>query len=138
MTVRAVILLLSFALSSFAQQSNPPQERVRRSTPSTTPSSQTPSAQPPQQHSTPATPGAESRRESQRAMPEQSPVVGPGQSESAGARFDMTEHAPVQTHHTITAGGKTIHYTATAGRLPIKDATGKIEAEMFFVAYTQD
>lgn len=34
--------------------------------------------------------------------------------------------------------GKLLHYTATAGRLPIKRADGKIEAEMFFVAYTLD
>ena len=50
----------------------------------------------------------------------------------------MTEFAPVQTHHQITLNGRTLHYTATAGRLPIKDPTGKIEAEMFFVAYTLD
>ncbi|MGB7552797.1 MAG: peptidase S10 [Candidatus Korobacteraceae bacterium] len=53
-------------------------------------------------------------------------------------RFDMTEVAPVVTHHQITVDGKLLHYTATAGRLPIKRADGKIEAEMFFVAYTLD
>lgn len=52
--------------------------------------------------------------------------------------FDMTEVAPVVTHHQITVGGKALKYTATAGRLPIKRADGKIEAEMFFVAYTLD
>jgi carboxypeptidase C (cathepsin A) len=34
--------------------------------------------------------------------------------------------------------GKTLKYTATAGCLPIKRGDGKIEAEMFFVAYTLD
>jgi carboxypeptidase C (cathepsin A) len=53
-------------------------------------------------------------------------------------RFDMTEVAPVVTHHQITAGGQALKYTATAGRLPIKRGDGKIEAEMFFVAYTLD
>ncbi|MGB8771739.1 MAG: peptidase S10 [Candidatus Korobacteraceae bacterium] len=53
-------------------------------------------------------------------------------------RFDMTEVAPIVTHHEITVNGKLLHYTATAGRLPIKRADGKIEAEMFFVAYTLD
>jgi carboxypeptidase C (cathepsin A) len=52
--------------------------------------------------------------------------------------YDMTEAAPVVTHHQITAAGKMLKYTATAGRLPIKRDDGKIEAEMFFVAYTLD
>ncbi len=52
--------------------------------------------------------------------------------------FDMAEVAPVVTHHQITVNGKTLKYTAAAGRLPIKRPDGKIEAEMFFVAYTRD
>jgi carboxypeptidase C (cathepsin A) len=52
--------------------------------------------------------------------------------------FDMTEVPPVVTHHQTNAGGQTLKYTATAGRLPIKRGDGKIEAEMFFVAYTLD
>jgi carboxypeptidase C (cathepsin A) len=52
--------------------------------------------------------------------------------------FDMAEVPPEETHHEISIGGKVLRYTATAGRLPIKDAEGKIEAEMFFVAYTLD
>ncbi len=50
----------------------------------------------------------------------------------------MTETAPVMTHHQITVEGKLLKYTATAGRLPIKRGDGKIEAEMFYVAYTLD
>src|SRR5260370_37761540 len=50
----------------------------------------------------------------------------------------MTEVPPVVTHHQITVAGKTLKYTATAGRLPIKRGDGKIEAEMFFVAYSLD
>ena len=42
------------------------------------------------------------------------------------------------THHQITLDGKLLKYTATTGRLPIKRGDGKIEAEMFFVAYTLD
>jgi carboxypeptidase C (cathepsin A) len=52
--------------------------------------------------------------------------------------YDMTEVAPVVTHHQITVNGKLLKYTATAGRLPIKRPDGKIEAEMFFVAYMLD
>jgi carboxypeptidase C (cathepsin A) len=52
--------------------------------------------------------------------------------------FDVTEMPPIVTHHQITAEGKLLKYTATAGRLPLKRGDGKIEAEMFFVAYTLD
>lgn len=52
--------------------------------------------------------------------------------------YDMTEVAPVVTHHQVTLDGKLLKYTATAGRLPIKRGDGKIEAEVFFVAYTLD
>jgi len=52
--------------------------------------------------------------------------------------FDMSEVAPVVTHHQITLNGAVLKYTATAGRLPLKRSDGKTEAEMFFVAYTLD
>ena len=50
----------------------------------------------------------------------------------------MAEVAPVVTHHQVTVNGAVLKYTATAGRLPLKRGDGKIEAEMFFVAYTLD
>jgi carboxypeptidase C (cathepsin A) len=53
-------------------------------------------------------------------------------------QFDVKEVPPVVTHHSAVIGGKRLNYTATTGRMPIKDATGNIEAEMFFVAYTLD
>ena len=69
----------------------------------------------------------------------------PEQKESAAEKdkdgdehFDMTEVPPVVTHHQITVDGKLLRYAATAGRLPIKRGDGKIQAEMFFVAYTLD
>ena len=52
--------------------------------------------------------------------------------------YDVSEVPPVITHHSITVNGKSLSYTATAGRLPLKRGDGKIEAEMFFVAYTLD
>jgi len=72
------------------------------------------------------------------AAPEQKPEAGkesPGDKEE---RYDVDEVAPVVTHHQVTLEGKTLRYTATVGRLPIKRGDGKIEAEMFFVAYTLD
>src|SRR5260370_33335893 len=50
----------------------------------------------------------------------------------------MPKDPPVHTHHEIRINGKALRYTATVGRLPIKDAEGKIEAQIFFVAYTLD
>ena len=67
--------------------------------------------------------------------PAQEPKPGDDKKEE---RFDMTEVAPVGTHHQVTVNGNPLKYTATAGRLPIKRADGKIEAEVFFVAYTLD
>jgi carboxypeptidase C (cathepsin A) len=52
--------------------------------------------------------------------------------------YDMTEVPPAVTHHQITIDGKLLKYTATTGRFPIKRGDGKIEAEMFYVAYTVD
>src|SRR6266852_3574296 len=52
--------------------------------------------------------------------------------------YDATHLPPVVTHQQTAVNGKTLSYTATAGRLPIKRGDGKIEAEMFFVAYTLD
>ncbi|HYG97627.1 MAG TPA: peptidase S10 [Terriglobales bacterium] len=51
---------------------------------------------------------------------------------------EKKEPEPVVTRHEIRVGGKTLRYTATTGRLPIKNADGETEAHMFFVAYTLD
>ena len=48
------------------------------------------------------------------------------------------EEKPVVTHHKITIGAKTLAYTATTGRMAIKNDQGHIEAQMFYVAYTLD
>jgi carboxypeptidase C (cathepsin A) len=80
------------------------------------------------------------------ATPEKSTEPGkPSEPESAEAtdkdkeeHFDVAEIPPVVTHHQIAVNGKTFSYTATTGRLPIKRGDGKVEAEMFFVAYTLD
>jgi carboxypeptidase C (cathepsin A) len=45
----------------------------------------------------------------------------------------------VATRHRITLAGQTLHYTARAGLLPIRDnETGDIHAHIFFIAYTVD
>lgn len=50
----------------------------------------------------------------------------------------LTEETPVVSKHSITVGGKTLNYTATTGTMPIKSATGEIEALLFYMAYTLD
>ncbi|MFZ0585211.1 MAG: peptidase S10 [Candidatus Sulfotelmatobacter sp.] len=72
---------------------------------------------------------------------EQKPAVPPAFSDKEKDKeehYDMTEASPVETHHQITVDGKVLKYTASAGRLPIKRGDGRIEAEMFYVAYTLD
>jgi carboxypeptidase C (cathepsin A) len=51
---------------------------------------------------------------------------------------DMPDEKPSITHHKITVRGKTLQYTTTAGRMPIKNEQGRTEAQMFYVAYTLD
>lgn len=128
------------AAGAVAQQTNPPEQRPRTSTPSSASTEQTATESSPQQ-SAAQTPGREpQQRREPSTPPAQAETAGaaPGQAASQNYHWDMTEVAPVQTHHQITFNGGTLHYTATTGRLPIKDPTGKIEAEMFFVAYTLD
>jgi carboxypeptidase C (cathepsin A) len=42
------------------------------------------------------------------------------------------------TKHDLTVGGRTVHYTATAGNLLIRDEQSKANASIFYVAYTED
>jgi len=67
---------------------------------------------------------------------EQKPSAMKETPEDKDEQYDMTESPPVITHQQCTLNGKVLKYTATTGRLPIKRGDGKIEAEMFFVAYT--
>ena len=135
------VLLLACSLSAFGQQKNTPKQQAKK------PAAQAPAAEHPaktaqQMEQKPEQPPAQPapREEAQRPeREEQQP--GPGGPGGPGMRafhFDMTEHPPVVTHHQITVDGKVLRYTATAGRLPIRDLSGKIDAEMFFVAYTLD
>ena len=80
-------------------------------------------------------PPEETPRPSEQKEPQAAPAAGPsGDDDLQKLRWDMSEVAPVVTHHQL---GR-LHYTATAGRMPIKDQAGAIEAEMFFAAYTLD
>ena len=75
------------------------------------------------------------------AVPPDQPYVDPnvyGTGPNDALAADPGENAAV-THHTVTIGGKSIAYTATAGHLTTIDpVTSQSNATMFYVAYTQD
>ena len=80
-------------------------------------------------------------KQSEAAQPEAGKMAETARSEESADKedhYDVSEVPPVVTHHQIALNGKTLNYTATVGRLPLKRDDGKIEAEMFFVAYTLD
>ena len=127
LVVVPIILAAFFAVTSFAQQADAPKPAA-------------PKKQPAAQSAQPGEKPAESA-----AKPEASPEPRPAMREAPGDRdkdkeehYDVAEMPAVVTHHQITVDGKLLKYTATAGRLPIKRGDGKIEAEMFYVAYTLD
>ncbi|HKW67706.1 MAG TPA: hypothetical protein VJP04_10495 [Terriglobales bacterium] len=124
-TLGIVVSVFILAAGLLAQQATPPKSRVKKTNP-------TPTAT--QAESTQATTPAPSAQPAPPAKP------GPPEAgaESKELHFDVSEVPPAVTHQQATINGRVLHYTATAGRLPIKREDGKIEAEMFFVAYTLD
>src|SRR5439155_27194065 len=122
--VVAAVLTMPLAAQQSNEQSQPPQNQPQKKQPQKQPAKE--------KEKKPEEPTAKNP-EPAPGQPEQKPG-----DEKKDLHFDVTEVAPMVTHHQVTAEGKTLKYTATAGRLPIKRADGKIEAEMFFVAYTLD
>jgi carboxypeptidase C (cathepsin A) len=68
----------------------------------------------------------------------------PSQQQSAAPQAPARETAGpaeekiAQTPHTVRLDGRDVKYTTTAGTLPIRGDDGKVQARMFFVAYTKD
>lgn len=66
----------------------------------------------------------------------------PAKSEAKAERDEKKGTEVVEkistSQHTVTIDGKEISYTATAGKLAMKDDDGKAKAGIFFVAYTKD
>jgi carboxypeptidase C (cathepsin A) len=123
--IATLLLLGMISTAAWAQQSNEPKKEKKPKEPDASKTEQTqPATKPPDR------PAA--------APDETKPEAGKADKEDKEEHHDMKEVPPVVTHHQITLNGKALNYTATAGRLPIKRSDGKIEAEMFFVAYTLD
>jgi carboxypeptidase C (cathepsin A) len=116
-------------LPAFPQQTN-------SAPPPDAPKSKKAKAEPAQQPASETKPQEPAR--APEAKPEPPKEAGGEKPNDKEEHYDMTEIAPVVTHHQITEDGKALRYTATTGRMPIKRGDGRIDAEMFFVAYTLD
>jgi carboxypeptidase C (cathepsin A) len=129
--MRSAFLALAIAFvllaACLAQQTNSQQ--------ATSPKSQSQKKQPAQASTEPAE-NTTAKPETSSEQKPPAPQAFSDKERDKEEHFDMTEVPPVATHHQITVDGKALKYTATAGRLPIKRGDGKIEAEMFYVAYT--
>ena len=127
------VLIVTFALlcalvaGALAQQANSSTDEVKgKKTKNTEPAARNQEKKPAEK-----TPEANPAEEQKPAAPK------PG-TDKDKEEFDVSEVPPVVTHHQIALDGKVLKYTATTGRLPLKRGDGKIEGEMFFVAYTLD
>lgn len=49
----------------------------------------------------------------------------------------MVEEEPIVTEHSLALKKGKLEYTATTGRMPIKNEDGEIDAQIFYVAYTK-
>jgi carboxypeptidase C (cathepsin A) len=129
--LRLALVLSLLANLAFAQQKKEQPAPAKKPTPAE--KTQAPTT------TTPEAPAAPQPK--QPDQPPQRPAESPRDvNVSVGSwHFDMAEVAPVVTHHEIKmADGKALRYTATTGRLPLKELDGTNSAEMFFVAYTLD
>ena len=54
----------------------------------------------------------------------------------APASDEIKEEAPIVTSHQLELDGRSLAYSATVGKLPLKDEKDKILAQIFYTAYT--
>lgn len=60
----------------------------------------------------------------------------PDNSDKPKTEAEIKEEAPVITAHQLELDGATLAYSATTGKMPLKDARDKIVAQIFYTAYT--
>ncbi|MGH8373358.1 MAG: S10 family peptidase [Gammaproteobacteria bacterium] len=70
------------------------------------------------------------------ALAEDSPQKGGDKAPAANSTPPKAEQSV--THGSVTVGGETIRYTATAGTIILKNDANKPTGSMFYVAYTKD
>jgi carboxypeptidase C (cathepsin A) len=66
------------------------------------------------------------------------PRTGTETTQTAEGTLPIPPETKAETKHDWTGGGRTVHYTATAGNLLIKDDNDKPNGSIFYVAYTED
>ena len=71
------------------------------------------------------------------AQPRPADQSPPATSAVAAAKPTLDDQ-PVIRPHTLSIAGKTLNYTTTTGMMPIRNAAGETEANIFFIAYTLD
>jgi carboxypeptidase C (cathepsin A) len=81
---------------------------------------------------------AQGRAQTQAPAPPAPQAVPGGRGMPEPAVGGEVDETPSVTHHSITVGGKTLNYTATAAQMPLRNASGETEAHIFYVAYTLD
>ncbi len=67
-----------------------------------------------------------------------SPVLGQPPAPKTDEKDKKKADEPKVTSHEAVIGGQTIKYTATTGMLPQLDDSGKVKANVFFVAYERE
>ncbi len=65
-------------------------------------------------------------------------ATGEAPAENADGSIPIPPETTAITKHEWTGAGKTIHYTATAGNLLIRDEKNAANGSIFYVAYTED
>ena len=55
---------------------------------------------------------------------------------NANDKPEISEEEPIVTTHELVLGGDTLSYSATVGKMPLKDEKDKIVAQIFYTAYT--
>lgn len=66
------------------------------------------------------------------------PCVSATSSPSLATQASIPAPRQFITHHVTTIGGQTIHYTATAGEIYLRNLTGDVTGSIFSFTYTKD
>src|ERR1700693_4095602 len=138
MRILVVVLFAVMTISSAVAQQNQSQNTTPESTKPVTSKKDRGKKEPTPASTVPPDKSAESGKPAEPPKTESSEATDKDKDKDKEEHYDVAEVPPVITHPQVALNGKTLSYTATAGRLPLKRSDGKIEAEMFFVAYTLD
>ena len=65
-------------------------------------------------------------------------MTDPAEKKACADIPEPSEEAPVVTSHQLEVNDATLAYTATVGKMPLKDEKDKIAAQIFYTAYTVD